>query len=261
VTGAQRLHHGSVTVLKTLTDIEVLGLTSIDFDNGNSTDLEKRCRNWCYSNIYCEYWQFGSTGCWVDAAGEGVASGVANPLVLGVGAKDITTSSVAQLLQGGEYIQHYCPAAPTTTVPPTTTSSNAASAASSGKGESSESSGESSMPGESSDSSAGENGWTWGILGALLGLSVLGALVAACSQMCNKKKKKVKKPTRPVNIEKPAEPLPEVQPLVAYPPTPYQITSLQPAYQLAPSYAIPTVAPVAQRFFGEANDVVVCGCV
>ncbi len=25
-----------------------------------------RCKRWCYSYVKCQYWQYGSGGCWVE---------------------------------------------------------------------------------------------------------------------------------------------------------------------------------------------------
>jgi len=107
VDAAQRLQHGEVRVLKILDQLEINGLTNIGmFSDASPQQGIARCRNWCYANVYCEFWQYGLKGCWVDAA-DMMMSSVQYPLTLSGGANK--NSEFAIKLMAGEYIQHYCP--------------------------------------------------------------------------------------------------------------------------------------------------------
>ena len=37
------------------------------YAEGDHDEGIKRCREWCYSDIDCEYWQYDPKGCYVDA--------------------------------------------------------------------------------------------------------------------------------------------------------------------------------------------------
>eukprot|EP00439_Symbiodinium_sp_Y106_P029202 s5189_g3.t1 len=103
--GGQRIQHGSIRVMKQMSGIEVHGLRPIgklDSDD-QSTNIE-RCRNVCYSDILCQYWQYGEDGCRVE---DPTYSSVQYPLTLEGGASK--TSEYARRILAGEYIQHLCP--------------------------------------------------------------------------------------------------------------------------------------------------------
>ncbi|CAK0887853.1 unnamed protein product [Prorocentrum cordatum] len=71
VQGAQRIMHGEVRVLQNMSGWKIRGL----FQLGELTSSPERggegsadrCRRWCYSDIGCQYWQYGPGGCWVDS--------------------------------------------------------------------------------------------------------------------------------------------------------------------------------------------------
>eukprot|EP00435_Cladocopium_sp_Y103_P011339 s723_g2.t4 len=73
----------------------------------------QRCRDWCYSVLSCQYWQYSKNdGCWVDAPALSTKKGkdptnvVDYPLI----ANSVTTGTPeAQSVIAGEYIAHYCP--------------------------------------------------------------------------------------------------------------------------------------------------------
>eukprot|EP00931_Biecheleriopsis_adriatica_P025779 TRINITY_DN15759_c0_g1_i1.p1 TRINITY_DN15759_c0_g1~~TRINITY_DN15759_c0_g1_i1.p1 ORF type:complete len:374 (+),score=55.36 TRINITY_DN15759_c0_g1_i1:16-1137(+) len=108
VVAAQRLQHGSVRVLKQILGTKVNNLFQIGFFKEGSQALSiTRCRDWCYSNIACEYWQYSTTGgCFVDAPmlGRKGDKTVQYPLTTNGG-----VSANAQDMIAGEYLQHYCP--------------------------------------------------------------------------------------------------------------------------------------------------------
>jgi len=55
--GAQRVQRGDVTVLKNMSTVYLFGLETVGtFGSGDATDNMARCRDWCYSNIYCQFW-------------------------------------------------------------------------------------------------------------------------------------------------------------------------------------------------------------
>lgn len=104
---AQRLLHGNIRVLKQLTGMEILGLRQVEDATffWTTEAAMTTCASYCYSNILCQYWQFGPTGCWIEDPDAGHS--VSNPLTL----SDVsTTSEFAKKVVGGEYIQHLCPA-------------------------------------------------------------------------------------------------------------------------------------------------------
>jgi len=120
---AQRLQHGDVRVLRDMTGWDVFNLRSLGlWDTGNVTDGVGRCRNYCYSQIFCQYWQYGEGGCYVeDPRSEYVILKeyeVQYPLTTDGGVSNDT--DFARTAIAGEYIQHICPAkvGPTTTPAP-----------------------------------------------------------------------------------------------------------------------------------------------
>eukprot|EP00747_Dinoflagellata_sp_TGD_P165549 gnl/TRDRNA2_/TRDRNA2_186953_c0_seq1.p1 gnl/TRDRNA2_/TRDRNA2_186953_c0~~gnl/TRDRNA2_/TRDRNA2_186953_c0_seq1.p1 ORF type:complete len:402 (-),score=51.14 gnl/TRDRNA2_/TRDRNA2_186953_c0_seq1:135-1217(-) len=108
VLGAQRLQHGDVTVLKDMSHLEVINLFKLAPAASDPAQGAASCRNFCYSDIRCEYWQYGSNGCYVDA-GWWSHKTVAYPLT-SAGAS--ATSKFAATVTAGEYIQHSCPGNP-----------------------------------------------------------------------------------------------------------------------------------------------------
>jgi len=113
VKAAQRLQHGEVRVVKDITGLEIFNLYNLGvFSEGDAEDGIKRCKRWCYSNIDCQYWQYGHKGCWVDAQ-EWMKKPVEFPLTLQGNSGDrggaTYSSEFARELEAGEYIQHYCP--------------------------------------------------------------------------------------------------------------------------------------------------------
>mmetsp|Transcript_19363 Transcript_19363/g.61395 ORF Transcript_19363/g.61395 Transcript_19363/m.61395 type:complete len:489 (-) Transcript_19363:310-1776(-) len=122
VQGAQRIMHGAVRVLKKLAGWKINNLYNIGmYHAGDEKVSINRCKAWCYSDISCQYWQYGPGGCWVDAPrwstaqGNDVNNRVQYPLTTDGGASN--TSSEALTMMWGEYIQHYCPPRRTTPTP------------------------------------------------------------------------------------------------------------------------------------------------
>mmetsp|Transcript_40218 Transcript_40218/g.94185 ORF Transcript_40218/g.94185 Transcript_40218/m.94185 type:complete len:414 (+) Transcript_40218:45-1286(+) len=114
VQASQRLQHGKVHVMKSLVGIKVNKLYNFGLYAEGSQELSiSRCRDWCYSSISCEYWQYSKNdGCWVDAPslsskrGNDVSNVVDYPLT----AASVTTGTPeANSMIAGEYITHYCP--------------------------------------------------------------------------------------------------------------------------------------------------------
>eukprot|EP00929_Paragymnodinium_shiwhaense_P065872 TRINITY_DN329_c0_g3_i1.p1 TRINITY_DN329_c0_g3~~TRINITY_DN329_c0_g3_i1.p1 ORF type:complete len:501 (+),score=78.66 TRINITY_DN329_c0_g3_i1:74-1576(+) len=110
---AQRILHGKVRVLASLAGVQIWGLRKA-FDSNyflkQEPDAVHACRNHCYSNIHCQYWQYSSvTGCWTEEPNAGDSSdAVAYPLTREVATAN---SHMAKFIIAGEYIQHICPGA------------------------------------------------------------------------------------------------------------------------------------------------------
>eukprot|EP00929_Paragymnodinium_shiwhaense_P008251 TRINITY_DN112197_c0_g1_i1.p1 TRINITY_DN112197_c0_g1~~TRINITY_DN112197_c0_g1_i1.p1 ORF type:complete len:490 (-),score=102.18 TRINITY_DN112197_c0_g1_i1:55-1464(-) len=131
VVKAQRLQHGDIRVLKDMAGWEVLNLRSVGFlsSSDDPNDGAIHCRALCYSKLFCEYWQFGITGCYIEdpkstMLGLETKGQAQYPLTTEDGATQ--TSDFAQSAVG-EYIQHICPAHPmqtTTTTSPSDFMSN-----------------------------------------------------------------------------------------------------------------------------------------
>jgi hypothetical protein len=127
---ASRFMSGQVSVLMNTyaKGIQVMGLKPIGhFKDANGTlpDVAygiERCKDYCYSNILCQYWQFfegdaADKGCFVDDGT--IASLLDGKLTKGV---DWVDTNIEPGLKAGEFVQHFCPAKPTeapTTVAPT----------------------------------------------------------------------------------------------------------------------------------------------
>jgi len=114
---AQRLQHGLVRPLMNLTGWQIAGLAKV-FDNWSGyflkdSDAIKFCKNTCYSDIRCQYWQYTPKfGCWVEDASEDFAP--LYPLTLDFAYRN---TPFALDCVAGELIQHYCPASQTTAYP------------------------------------------------------------------------------------------------------------------------------------------------
>lgn len=119
---AQRLQHGDVRVLKDMLHWEVLNLRPLGFWTTLTPDQSvQSCREYCYSKVTCQYWQYGEGGCFVEDPTDGVLGLVEQyraqyPLTAAGGATQSSTFAASEL--GAEYIQHVCPAHP---APNTTT--------------------------------------------------------------------------------------------------------------------------------------------
>lgn len=111
VQGSQRLQHGDVKVLAYLQGVKILNLYNLPVATIDPAQGEKVCKEWCYSDISCQYWQYNSRagGCFVEARLFSTNQGslpdkvVAYPLSMESGA---TSNAQWQI---GEYIAHYCP--------------------------------------------------------------------------------------------------------------------------------------------------------
>lgn len=106
---AQRLQHGLVRVLKNMQGwhVDVLRPLGI-WHTGGVDEGVAHCRNWCYSDIRCQYWQYGSDGCWVEDPDYYLWRSVGYPLTTARGGAT-SESDWAKTMVAGEYIQHICP--------------------------------------------------------------------------------------------------------------------------------------------------------
>lgn len=104
--GSQRIQHGDISVLAELRGIQVLQLANIGYDEGDTRENIMHCRNYCYSNIECQYWQYAEGGCYVQDG----RTDMEYPLVMGSGA--VNNSLVAQTTIAGQFIMHTCPPMP-----------------------------------------------------------------------------------------------------------------------------------------------------
>lgn len=115
VARAQRLMHGNVRVFKSLMGVKIENLYKLgNFKEGTQALSTQRCKDWCYSDIACDYWQFSqSDGCFVDAPmlstlnGEQTSKPVQYPLTTD-GGMSVGTAEASSMI-AGEYIQHFCP--------------------------------------------------------------------------------------------------------------------------------------------------------
>lgn len=106
---AQRLQHGVVRVLKNMQGWHVDVLRPLGFwHTGGVDEGVTHCRNWCYSDIRCQYWQYGSDGCWVEDPNYYLWRNVRYPLTTERGGAT-SQSDWAKTMVAGEYIQHICP--------------------------------------------------------------------------------------------------------------------------------------------------------
>jgi len=121
VTGAERFQRGDVTILKNMNNTWVYGLRHVGvFTSGTSAANAGRCRDYCYSNLGCQYWQFGSDGCWAEDRGKGYLAQFPLTLTTVIGDTEGAISSEvvgntnpARTMVAAEYIQHVCPPQPT----------------------------------------------------------------------------------------------------------------------------------------------------
>lgn len=108
VMAGQRLQHGEVRVLMKMTNWDIQGLYPLGiFHSCLEDECIQRCREFCYSEIGCQYWQYGTGGCWVDAPYWTNPMQTQYPLTTAGGVSDSTMK--AKTMVAGEYIQHYCP--------------------------------------------------------------------------------------------------------------------------------------------------------
>lgn len=178
------------------------------------------CRNWCYSNIDCQYWQYSKEGCFV----EDNLFRAEYPLTVPSGATYVTNNE----FQLGEYIQHYCPPDTTPTSPPLTTP-------------------------------APPVFWTTAMLvgSAVAALAVLLIVCLVCNCMRNKmpKKRGVRKTRALVKVEPPAdtsrqqEVAPLLPPLVFSPlATTNQYTTYSPQYVATPTSTQRLATPTTMQY-------------
>lgn len=107
----QRIQHGKVRVLTELMGIQVQHLRKIGVwhNGGGAAAGVEMCRSYCYSDITCQYWQYGEEGCWVeDPNFQADVTQIQYPLTMKGGATK--TTEFANTVVAGEYIMHYCPA-------------------------------------------------------------------------------------------------------------------------------------------------------
>lgn len=111
VSSGQRLQHGIVRVLANLQGWQVHGMRHLGlWATGGVAEGLTHCQNWCYSDVNCQYWQYGNDGCWVEDPGYSMFSDVQYPLTTSGGASSDT--DWAKTSVGGEFIQHICPVRP-----------------------------------------------------------------------------------------------------------------------------------------------------
>jgi hypothetical protein len=100
-------------------DIQIMNLKSVGHfkDANGSLPTEaygiERCKDYCYSNLLCQYWQFfagdgADKGCFVD-------DGTIPTLMDGKLTKGVDWKHPIETpdLKAGEFVQHYCPPKPT----------------------------------------------------------------------------------------------------------------------------------------------------
>eukprot|EP00747_Dinoflagellata_sp_TGD_P221862 gnl/TRDRNA2_/TRDRNA2_93640_c0_seq2.p1 gnl/TRDRNA2_/TRDRNA2_93640_c0~~gnl/TRDRNA2_/TRDRNA2_93640_c0_seq2.p1 ORF type:complete len:472 (-),score=57.09 gnl/TRDRNA2_/TRDRNA2_93640_c0_seq2:93-1508(-) len=102
VEGAERLQHGSFTVIMDITDLQIMSLYKLGSWSAKDEIVGiEHCKKFCYSNLRCQYWQYTNDECYVEVPEWG--SSVPYPL----------TTQDAKRIPGfadaGEYIQHFCP--------------------------------------------------------------------------------------------------------------------------------------------------------
>lgn len=110
---SKRIMHGEVRVIAKFSHVQVFGLQRAfgPYYFINQWDAVEACRNDCYSNLECEYWQYSKTaGCYVENSimklGPSQSTMVQYPLT-----RQAWTASTnpAHNVIAGEYIQHLCP--------------------------------------------------------------------------------------------------------------------------------------------------------
>jgi len=212
VTGAERIQRGSVKVLSNLTNFNgnneslwVWGLHAVGVaTSGDAANNTLRCRDYCYSNIDCTYWQFNEQ-CYVETGG----SKAQFPLQLTTetagteGAISSNTNGIdpAHTMKAGEYIQHTCvtQAEVDAAAAAKVAAANAAAAAAAGSGYT----------------------WLYVLLG-VLALVALAALAYCVTMGGGKKKPRAVKKTRAVKAPKVEAAEPESVPLMPLSmPSPY----------------------------------------
>lgn len=99
----QRLQHGDVVVLKDMSTYNVQNMRNLGIFSSVTAPIgAARCKAYCYSDIRCQYWQYGDAGCSVEDPDYGA---VQYPLTTNGGVVGTST------LFAGEFIQHFCPQA------------------------------------------------------------------------------------------------------------------------------------------------------
>jgi len=92
--------------MKRLNGLEVKGLRNVGvWDDGDVGAEVDHCKKYCYSDILCQYWQYGEGGCWVEDPRN--SRPIQYPLTIQGGASQV--SEFAKTVVDGEFIQHLCP--------------------------------------------------------------------------------------------------------------------------------------------------------
>jgi len=249
-----RFQHGDVEVLMDLKGKRVTGLLEVFGTEdvaalGTREKAEAACRNACYSDVMCEYWNFvENTGCFIEKRDHEIAY----PLL----ASQITAENG---VTAGEYLRR---SSDWSLFGELTDSSSSAGSVASG---SSYMSGSGASSGSGTESSgSGSSGselpwWAWLLLGLLL-LCCIGALIAGilfAMKPKAKKKRAVKRVQSPPVQQEVAPAVTAVQPTQMVYTVPQPVPTVQrelPIYQTAaPVMTVPqqtyvqqTVAPVQQ---------------
>merc|ERR1719265_273302 len=93
----ERIQHGFVKVVATNSKMETIGLKRLKEDTGDDASKISRCKEFCYTDVTCTVWQYGSSGCWMEHLPTN-AKGETN-----------TDSDFAKSMVAGETVEKTCP--------------------------------------------------------------------------------------------------------------------------------------------------------
>jgi len=95
--GGERIQHGFVKVVSVNENVETLGLKLYTESTGTEDEKVARCKEFCYTDVTCTVWQYGSDGCWLEHAPSNIKKGTKEG------------SDWAKTMVAGETIEHTCP--------------------------------------------------------------------------------------------------------------------------------------------------------
>lgn len=125
ITDAERIQQGTIEMIRNdmtsawLTGIHVAADSLTARSSFNDEELAARCQKQCYSDIYCQAWQWSpAVGCNREKRDSALPTPLTTSNYVGLNDSALFSSYRAGLPTHGEFIRHVCPAGDAVVPPP-----------------------------------------------------------------------------------------------------------------------------------------------